>query len=265
MGFKLINADNRDLALFPYSPKLKFVPENSIILNTLLENNPNLVIPKDQVTMSVLINMYKMKFIGYSYEYCQYLKDELPFTDKERVIFWIKIWALIKELEKPESKKYTTIAFIDSDAWVRDEHKFKEFVEEFERSSYTLGSPKDVQQGPDSSRLNSGFIIVKNNEKALMILKDIFYNPCYSKFYLHHLAEQCAISLYMNDHPEDIQELSMHDFNTPCGSIVRHCWIKHWTEPMMIDEIYSIFTKFALGSIISPEYSFRKAQTIYSE
>jgi hypothetical protein len=265
MVLKLINADNRNLALFPYSPKLKFVPENSITQDILLQNNPKLIIPKDQVTMSVLINMYKMKFIGYSYEYSQYPKDELPFTDKERVIFWIKIWALIKELEKPESKKYTTIAFIDSDAWVRDECKFKEFVEEFEKSSYTLASPKDVQQDSNSSRLNSGFIIVKNNEKALMILKDIFYNPCYSKFYLHHHHEQSAISLYMNDHPEDIQELSMHDFNTPCGSIVRHCWIKHWTEPMMIDEIYSIFTKFALGSIVSPEYSFRKPQYIYSE
>ena len=243
MKFKLIQVDTRPLLIPLKSKKLIYAPENEIndrILHAI--NNNTMTNIQDPVTMCAMLNSVKMKMCGFSYEFINYDKENLPFSLNERCLFWIKIKALIDQIN-PSSPPL--LAFIDSDAWVRDELKFIAFIEEFEKSSYSIGCAKDVQQNL-SCMLNSGFIICKNNEKTKKILEDIYTNPKYSQYWLENFHEQSALSIYQQEHPDDIQVLSMTDFNTPCGNIVRHCWIKHWLPNSLLDEIYTSFIKVSL-------------------
>jgi hypothetical protein len=108
-----------------------------------------------------------------------------------------------------------------------------------------VAAPRDIEL-EGYSFLNSGFIAVKNKPEGLHILETIFTHPDYREYDNKNWWEQSELSHYLEKYPDQVMVLPLNDFNTPCGRIVRHCWIKHILEPMVIEEVFATFTKLTL-------------------
>jgi hypothetical protein len=116
-------------------------------------------------------------------------------------------------------------------------------------TSYSIAAPRDIEL-PGNSYLNSGFMAVKNTPDGLAVLETVYNHPDYRNHELRSWHEQSELSIYHEKNPGKLMVLPLNDFNTPCGRIVRHCWIKHLIEPLIVEEILASMTRLAVR--ISP-------------
>jgi hypothetical protein len=243
MKVKVIQADTRPIQIFAESRDLKYAPPNEINMNAIVTiNNGSLWHNADYKGLTILINMFKCRVLGYEYEMITDSDENFPgYPDKPSC--YIKIKALMSLFNNSSADLFI---FIDTDAWIRDEGRFQTFIKEFKESSAVISMPRDVN-GPNDSFFNSGFIAVKNIPEAKEILTDIYFSPEYKEFYGRKKNEQGALSARYLKTPNQFLVLPLGDFNTPCGSIVRHAWIEHIRDQLVVEEVIASFTKIVMS------------------
>lgn len=238
------------MKIFIESRNLVYGPPDQMNLGLIASLNNNILVqPNEPNSIARTLNFLKSKLLGMEYEFFLGKLEDWE-TEGKKAVCWIKLESLIKELKNPERKNVDLFCFIDSDAWVRDDALFLDFCQKFLESSYPIGIPRDIEL-PGNSFLNSGFMIVKNKQESLDILETIYNHPDYRNHELRSWHEQSELSVYHEKNPGKIMVLPLNDFNTPCGRIVRHCWIKHLIDPLVIEEVVAVMTRLAIR--ISPE------------
>ena len=247
MKVKVIQADTRKMFLYLESKPLVYTPINDINFQLVSEYNDGLIFPNDGNSLCMSVNMVKSKMLGFLYEFIQGNPNDWQEEGKKSHT-WIKIKSLLEQFADPKLTDYDLFLFIDSDAWIRDEEALLNFCTEFLNSSCHLAVPRDIELY-NSSYFNSGFIAVKNTSAGKHILETIYSHPDYRTHDMAIWHEQSELDTYHTNHPGEILVLPLNDFNTPCGRIVRHCWIKHMVEPFILQEIVALFSKIAIQSL----------------
>jgi hypothetical protein len=231
-----------------------------IFLRVQLNNNI-LVQPNDAISLGRTLNLLKAKLMSAQYEFV--LGNVTDWEDHgTKAHCWIKIKALMDQIKNPVNKDIELFCFLDSDAWVRDEGAFLSFCKDFLASQYWIASPRDIEL-PGYSLLNSGFIAVKNSPQGYHILDTIFNNPDYRNHEKKNWWEQSELSIYHERNPGEVLVLPLNDFNTPCGRIVRHCWMKHLVEPFVVEETLATMTRLATGFVRDPGYTLGQNVLVY--
>lgn len=244
MKVKILQADTRPIRLYLQSRNLVYTPVNKIDLQRIAEHNNGLLFPNEPNSLATTVNLMKSKMLGFLYEFRKGNLGEWE-EGNEKSVTWIKIRSLLEDLDNPSLKDVDVFCFIDTDAWIRDEHEFLKFCESFLASSHPVAIPRDIEQD-NASFLNTGFIAVKNCQKAKEILQTVYSHSDYRSHEKLFWWEQSELSTYQEKHPEDILVLPLNDFNTPCGRIVRHCWVKHLIESLVIQDVIACFSKLAV-------------------
>jgi hypothetical protein len=259
MKVKVIQADTRPVQIFVESRDLKYEPPNEINMNAIIAvNNGSLWHNADYKGLTILINMFKCKVLGYEYEMTTDSDENFPgYPDKPNC--YIKIKALMNLFNTSSADCFI---FIDQDAWIRDEGRFQVFLKEFKESSAVIAMPRDVH-GPEDSFFNSGFIAVKNTPDAKEILTDIYFSPDYKEFYGRKRNEQGALSARYLKTPQQFMVLPLEDFNTPCGRIVRHAWIAHIRDQLVVEEVIASFTKIVMSFAGESGFKFGEKTQFY--
>ena len=254
MKLKLIQADTRPLKLYLESRKLDYGPPDQMNFGLIASLNKNILIqPNDPNSIARMLNLIKSKFFGFEYEFV--LGNPLDWQENGlKAHTWIKIHALMSQIKDTKNSHIDLFCFIDSDAWIRDERAFVEFCQDFMNREEHIALPRDIEVN-NASFLNSGFIAVKNTEHGFHILDTIYNHPDYRDKELSSWHEQSQLSKYNERHPGEIYILPLNDFNTPCGRIVRHCWIKHLVEPFVIEEAIALLTRLGVSFSSEPHLS----------
>jgi hypothetical protein len=262
MKIKIIQADTRPVKSFLESRDLKYGPPDQMNMNLIAALNNNMLIqPNDAISIGRTLNLLKAKLMSVQYEFVLgNVHEWQEFGEKAHC--WIKIKTLMDQMKDSANKEVELFCFIDSDAWVRDENAFMNFCKEFLESSFHIASPRDIEL-PGYSLLNSGFIAVKNTPKGFHILDSLFNHPDYRQHEKNSWWEQSELSVYHERNPGEVMVLPLNDFNTPCGRIVRHCWMKHLIEPLVIEEVIACMTRLSLGFTREPGYSLGQHVQIY--
>ena len=261
MRVKIIQCDTRDIVLQMKSRNLYYGNKNEYNINLIIKNNNN-VIPhypeSEQAALSFccLVNMMKAKLISIEYEFIKgnkedwnFGKESAKFDPKKRDVCWLKPKIICEQLEA--NPEIDIICYFDTDAWIRDEELFTKFLDDFSKSSATIAAAEDLDR---SSILNAGFVAVKNNKLGREIYEIINNDPIYKPFYNKIFHEQSALCEYYKKHKEEFMVLPLNDFNTPCGQIIRHAWMKDLFYKLIVDEVLALFTNIALTIDNKQEY-----------
>lgn len=267
---KILQADTRNLSLYVSSRNLKYGPSDKMDLGLIAELNNNMLhFPRDPNSLGCLVNCFKSRALGLEYEFVKGKIEDWEFNSydnatNKRHITWIKIQALYDQMMDEANREIDMFCFLDTDAWIRDEDGFQKFLEDFEKSSASLAIPRDLDE-KDATYLNSGFLAFKNNERGRAMIEKFWTNPDYRGYWKHYRVEQRLLSDYYYDHKEDYMVLPLEDFNTPCGRVVRHCWIKHMQETSVLEEVIACFTKIAIGGIDSGKVKLGKDVVVFQD
>lgn len=266
MRVKILQADTRPIHVAATSRNLSYGASNHFEIDTVLrENNGQLVFPQDTVTMGVLVNLVKCKAVGFEYEYykgdpAKYIIGHYLFTpnlnDPRRHCTWIKIDALTEAFASEKNKGVDLFCMMDTDAWIRDELAFKEALATFLASDRVIAMPRDLDM-PGSTHLNSGLVIVKNTAEGKELIRQIHEDPAYAYYYQTGIVEQSALNKLYEVNKEKWMVLPLADFNTPCGRIIRHCWMKHINDMMIRDELHATFARLCMSFVNDTTYDIR--------
>ena len=235
MKVKVIQSHTSPVKIFLESKDITYGPTDKMDLAFIHNTNNGLIFETEFITQTCMINMHKCLLLGAEYE-----NINMTWDHEARAVTWIKIMGLLEQFT--QHPDFDVFVFLDSDAWIRDEKRFAEFLQTFAESPRPLAIPRDTDI-PGNTYLNTGFIAVKNTKAARAILDGLFESPKYDRFVKTSWWEQGALSVHQSEHPEDIMVLPLEDFNTPCGSVVRHCWVQHIRTPLLNEEIMASFTK----------------------
>jgi hypothetical protein len=259
MKVRVLQADTRPIQIFVEARNLKFEPVHEINMNALVAvNNGSLWHNADYKGLTIMINMFKCRVLGYEYEMATDSDENFPgYPDKPNA--YIKIKALMNLFNTSTADMFV---YIDQDAWIRDEAIFQAFIKEFKESSAVIAMPRDVH-GPNDTFLNGGFIALKNTPEAKEILTDIYFSPDYKEFYGRKRNEQGALSARCLKTPHQFMVLPLGDFNTPCGRIVRHAWIDHLRDQFVIEEVIASFTKIVMSFAGESGFKFGEKTQFY--
>lgn len=185
--------------------------------------------------LSSLINRMQCQKLHWRYHLCQ----SEPAADRFRT--WIKVTAILEQLLKAPEQ---IIVFIDSDAWIRDTEAFSEMIEEFVNSKniFLFGRDPPVHL---NTRINTGCILMKNNDEVLKFWKLVWDLPNnrshLAKYLQDSFHEQSIVDILIEEgYSEVVQIAPIGLINSPCGTIVRHCWWKEQCYEMMAEEAFSL-------------------------
>lgn len=272
---KILQCDTRDLVLQLQSRNLYYGKPTEYDYESLMRNNNNeLYHPESSVhslSLCCLVNMMKCKLNGLQYECVKGNSDEwnLPGVKNnanvydtiadstKRIVSWLKPKVLIEQMANRDVEIFCVL---DTDAWIRDEPLFVDFIKKFSESGATIAMAEDVSR---STLLNSGCVFVKNNEEGRKIIDTIYNNPSYKKYYNVVFQEQSALCEYYLQNKEKFIVLPLNDFNTPCGRIVRHCWLHGLFYKLIQDEVTALFTKLSLSVMNDTTHKIGNGLMIY--
>ena len=277
MRVKIIQCDTRDIVVQLKSKNLYYGKASEYDYESLMRNNNNdLFHPENALSLCCLVTMMKCKMISLEYEFVKGNADDWEFPkihnnanvysasgsySSKRAVPWLKPKTLFEQMSADDNKSVDIFCILDTDAWIRDEHLFLEFLETFSKNSATLAMAEDLDR---SSKLNSGFIAVKNNEKGKHIFERINNDPKYERYYKVAFHEQAALCDYYLENKEDFMVLPLNDYNTPCGRIVRHAWLHGLFYNLVVDEVIAVFTKLSLSFMNDSTYRIRNGLVAYS-
>ena len=274
---KIIQCDTRDLVIHTQSRNLYYGKPSEYDYESLMRNNQNeLFHPETSihaVSLCCLVNMMKCKLNGFHYECVKGDSSDWDFPSivananvysagesKKRAVTWLKPKTILEQMCKEENRFITVFCVLDTDAWIRDEEAFLEFVKKFSTSNATIAMAEDISR---STILNSGCIFIKNNEEGRKIIETIYSSPLYQKYHNVVYHEQSALSEYYLEHKEQFMVLPLNDFNTPCGSVVRHAWLHGLFYKLIQDEVTAMFTKLSLSVLNSTTHTIGNPFLVY--
>jgi hypothetical protein len=246
----LLQADNRALSLFHESKRLAYDAQGDSMEMMHNLNGGSLTQNWDYWSSSALINQLKCSLMQ-----CEYRRITIAAQDHpERHITWGKIRILLDFLH--EHPEVDIVAFLDSDAFVRDEARFKALVEVLAKNPDKHGVVSRDPLIPKNTFINTGCMIFKNDDFVKNLLEsvwnDVNQRPQYRWEWPH---EQYSASAQIEANKEAFYLCQTAVLNTPCGEIVRHCWWKDLFEELMVDELKSTVAKMLCDAPL-PETTF---------
>jgi hypothetical protein len=137
--------------------------------------------------------------------------------------------------DRPEAE---IVAFLDSDAFIRDEAAFLGLVQALRAAPDRHGVLSRDPLMAKNTYINTGCLILKNSSFGRTFLdavwRDVDVRPQYCFEWPH---EQYAASLLVRSQRESFYVCKPAVLNTPCGDIVRHIWWKHQFTALAEDEL----------------------------
>ena len=234
----ILQADNRPLNLPQMSKSLEYdaCQDSSEMMRFL--NGGSLAQKRDYWTTSSLIN--QMKCSAMHCEYAQILIEPRHYRDRH--VTWGKIRILLDFMQK--NPEINIVAFLDSDAFVRDESRFKSLVEILANSPEKHGIFSRDPLMPENTYINTGCMILKNDDFTRNFMEtvwnDVHRNPRYRLEWPH---EQHSASAFVKENKNAFFVCKTSVLNTPCGEIVRHTWWKELFEEIAMDEVLATMAR----------------------
>ncbi len=140
------------------------------------------------------------------------------------------------------------VAFLDSDAFIRDEEHFRALVDALVAAPDKHGVLSRDPHLPKNTYINTGCMILKNDAFGRGFLdavwSDADRNPRYRREWPH---EQFAASAFVLSHREAFFVCRTAVLNTPCGQIVRHSWWKELFFELVDDEFKATVAKLCFS------------------
>ena len=192
---------------------------------------------------SIMNKLQVRKKAQWSYEYINVEQVS------ERHPSWLKSKTIHEKVEKWSA--YDIVVVMDTDAWIRDVDTLDawivQFVEHKDKHMMFAAEP----YCPDTFRLmnqeqyiNGGLTIFKPCTFVYDFMKRLYElpetNPEFQPFKLDWSFEQICMSwLIDNDKSlhDSIMIVPCNMFNTPCGTVIAHCWWKDVAIPLLVQEI----------------------------
>lgn len=230
----LLQADNRPLKLRTQSKALDYDPRQDSVEMMRALNGGDLAETWTYWDLSSLINRLKCSNMGCGYAHARIEPRHHP----ERHITWGKIRVILDFMER--NPDVGIVAFLDSDAFVRDEWGFLSLVEALAARPDKHGVLSRDPLMPKNTYINTGCMILKNDAFTRSFLEavweDVHAHPTYRWEWPH---EQHASSVFVETQKEAFFVCRTKVLNTPCGDIVRHSWWKDLFAELAMDEMCS--------------------------
>ena len=228
----VLQADTRPFTIHGRSRRLAYDPHTDSEERMRAVNDGTLVRSWDYWSLSVLINRLKCEAMGCAHHV-------LPIRAEYhagRHVTWGKIRVLQDFLQAhPDAEM---VAFLDSDAFIRDEVAFIALVDALRAAPDRHGAMSRDPLLPRNSYINTGCLILKNSDFTRAFLdavwNDVAVRPQYRFEWPH---EQEAASAFVLRHREAFLVCKTAVLNTPCGDIVRHAWWKHQFAELAEEEL----------------------------
>ncbi|MEI6667419.1 MAG: hypothetical protein WCP29_04620 [Acidobacteriota bacterium] len=188
----------------------------------------------DYWAASAAINRLKCAVVGCGH----HVLPIRPADHLDRHVTWGKIRVLLDFMTShPEAD---VVAFLDSDAFIRDERRFVALADALRAAPGRHGVLSRDPLMPKNTFINTGCLMLKNTAFARGFLEtvwnDVEQRPQYRRDWPH---EQYSASQFVLNHREAFYVCRTAVLNTPCGEIVRHAWWKHQFQEIAQDELFA--------------------------
>jgi hypothetical protein len=244
----VLQADTRPLAIHGRSRQLAYDPHTDSEERMRAVNDGTLVRNWDYWSLSVVLNRLKCEAMGCAHHV-------LPIRARDhagRHVTWGKIRVLQNFLQAhPDAE---VVAFLDSDAFIRDEVAFLSLVEALRAAPDKHGAMSRDPLLPKNTYINTGCLILKNSGFTRTFLdavwRDVEARPEYRFEWPH---EQHAASAFVQQHRDAFLVCKTAVLNTPCGDIVRHTWWKHQFAELAEEELKATVARRVCADLLQDE------------
>ena len=140
-----------------------------------------------------------------------------------------------------QNTNYDILVFLDSDAWVQNEHWLNQIINNLINNEQKHGCFSRDPYLKKNTFINSGSFIIKINDYTKQMYKHIIHN-LYSNANYHNNwpFDQYYISNYIFENKEKFVIFIPDILNTPLGKVLRHNWLKN---QKMYDDLDKIIDK----------------------
>jgi hypothetical protein len=228
----VIQADSRPFAIHGASRLLAYDATDDTEERMRAVNGGSLVHDWDHWSLSVVLNRLKCRRLACDH----HVVAITPAHHPDRHVTWGKIRVVLDFLhQRPDADM---VAFIDSDAFIRDESGLHALAMALWRDSDRHGALSRDPLLEKNTFINTGCLLLKNTAFTRGFLSavwdDVKVRPRYRDDWPH---EQFAASALVREHRERFFVCRTAVLNTPCGSIVRHAWWKHQFAAIADEEL----------------------------
>lgn len=247
-GLHVLQADSRPFTVHTRSRTLDYDPYSDSEESMRALNGGTLVRGWDHWSLSAVVNRLKCATMGCAHHVLPIRPEHHP----DRHVTWGKIRVLLDFMHAhPEAE---VVAFIDSDAFIRDEYAFLDLVGALRAAPDRHGAVSRDPLLPKNTYINTGCLILKNSGFARMFLdevwRDVDVRPEYRLTWPH---EQQAASRLIQQHREAFYVCRTAVLNTPCGEIVRHTWWKQQFAELAEEELKTAVASRYCPDLAQPE------------
>lgn len=243
----VVQADSRPVTIYQQSRRLAYNAHDDTEASMRELNGESLGRAWDYWAASVVINRLKCALVGCAHHVLPIRPEDHP----DRHVTWGKIRVLLAFMHAhPEAE---AVAFIDSDAFIRDEGAFLALAGALLAEPGRHGVVSRDPVMPKNTFINTGCMILKNTPFSRGFLEsvwnDVAERPQYRRDWPH---EQHAASQFVQNHRAAFYVCKTAVLNTPCGDIVRHTWWKHQFAEVVEDEFKSTVAKYYCRDLAPP-------------
>lgn len=243
----VIQADDRPFTIHRESKPLSYDAGDDTPAMMRSLNAGSLSRRWDSWSSSFVINRLKCRIAKCAHEVIAVRDGDHP----DRHVTWAKI-RLISDFmrDRPE---VGVVAFLDSDAFIRDEERFMALVDALIADPEKHGILSRDPIMPKNTFINTGCMILKNNAFSRAFLDSVWQDadrqPRYRREWPH---EQFAASAFVQSHRKSFYICRTAVLNTPCGQIVRHSWHKELFNELVEDEFKAAVAKMCFPAPAAP-------------
>ncbi len=243
----VVQADTRSFIVHAQSRRLAFNAHDDTEETMRTLNGGSLGRAWDYWAVSAIVNRLKCSILGCAH----HVIPIRPEDHQDRHVTWGKIRVLLDFMRAhPEAE---VVAFLDSDAFIRDEVAFLALADALRAAPGRHGALSRDPLMPKNTFINTGCMILRNTDFSRRFLEsvwnDVVERPQYRFDWPH---EQHSASQFVQGHREAFYVCRTAVLNTPCGEIVRHTWWKHQFAEIAEDELKSTIAKVYCPDLAAP-------------
>ncbi len=246
MLIQIVQADTRRPSTNPLSKYLRYdeTRDDEPMMRSL--NGAKLFHDWDFWSLTFLINRFRAGLLApdYAYRFVE-MNQSRHFPDRH--VTWGKIRVVLELLQghpRPDA-----VVFIDSDAWIRDHRRLRDMMDYFMSQPDRHGMFSRDPKMPKNTLINTGMMALKNTAYTHRFLEEVWAQVALYPSRRHEWPhEQFVASQLVEQNLDRFLICKVAAFNTPCGQIVRHAWLKHMMSHLLIDEAYACLSAGDMGS-----------------
>jgi hypothetical protein len=246
----VIQADDRPFTIHRESKSLAYDANDDTRTMMRSLNGGSLGRRWDYWTSSLVINRLKCQIVGCPHEGIPIRPGDHP----DRHVTWAKI-RLLSDFMR-EHPEVGVVAFLDTDAFIRDEGRFMALVDALiaDPEKHGILSRDPIMR--KNTYVNTGCMILKNDAFIHEFLRTVWRDGDRKRRYrLKWPHEQFLVSAFVQSHRESFHICRTAVLNTPCGQIVRHIWWKDLFQELVEDEFKATVAKLCFGVPADPTAS----------